>query len=244
MALAAMLTMAPVCLAADSSGAPGQGSLGGGFGFSSFLADGDYTLSRDGTGTGRDVWKTRDASSRFAFAADLRYQASKHVRWQLSPGFLWAGYNKRAPIPFRTNTSPTDSLKGKVLTLMLPISAQIQLCQRTKNWMFHEGAGPGIYRIWLEQNRRVIKDPVTKKLHVGFYPGGSAEIGAEYFLKSQTAVSIEFTATSHFAFAQRDEQFVSGFDSNVWTAEGRIGVNYHFDPRALHKNTGKAAPKK
>jgi len=211
-------------------GIPGQGSLGGGAGFSRFLADADYTMARDGGGTGRDLWGTRDAAMRFAFAANIRYTMSKHWRWQVSPGFLWTGYQDNSKAPFRTAYFPADSLKNEYLTLVLPISVQLQMLQRTHGWLIHEGVGGGAYRVWIEQNRHVVKDPVSRRLHRGFYPGVSGEIGAEHFLKALQSVSLEFTAASHLVFAERDEQFPLGFNSNVWTSELRFGANYYFTP--------------
>lgn len=258
-ALFALLTVAPACLAADEPtpgaaagtpaaeasttppadpprfGIPGQGSLGGGLGLSRFMADGDYTHTRDGRGTGRDVWATRDAAMRFAFAANLRYTMSRRLRWQVSPGFLWTGYKENSRAPFKTAYFPNDSLKDGYLALVMPATAQVQLLQRTKNWLFHEGVGGGAYRVWLQQNRRVVKDPVSRRLHKGFYPGFSAEFGAERFLRAMPSVSLEFSAASHLVFAGRDEQFPSGYNSNVWTAEARFGANYYFNPRAQRK---------
>lgn len=209
---------------------PGRASLGGSGGLSRFLADADYVKSRDGGGTGRDLWGTRDAAMRFAFAAHLRYAWSNRFRWQVSPGFLWTGYKDHAKAPFATDYFPGDSLKGKYLTLVMPVQAQIQMLQRTKGWLLHEGVGGGLYRVWVEQDRHLVKDPVTKRLHTGFYPGLTAEIGGERFLKSMPAVSLEWSAASHLVFAERDEQFPSGFNSNVWTAEARFGANYWFNP--------------
>jgi len=281
-ALFALLTLAPVCLAADEPtptpaadttqattpattpetpapapvvaptpapaaaaptpppdapkyGIPGQGSLGGSIGLSRFHADADYTHTRDGGGTGRDLWSTRDAAMRFAFASSIRYTWSNRMRWQVSPGFVWTGYKENSRAPFKTAYFPNDSLKDEYLTLVMPITAQVQLLHRTRTWLWHVGAGGGAYRVTVEQGRHVVQDPVTKRLHRGFYPGATAEIGAERFLKSLQSVSLEFTATSHLVFAERDEQFPSGFNSNIWSSEVRFGANYYFDPSANRK---------
>ena len=260
-ALFALLAVVPVCLAADETapvtpavappaetpvapaadapryGIPGQASLGGGAGLSRFMADGDYTHSRDGGGSGRDLWGTRDAAMRFAFAVNLRYTMTKHLRWQVSPGFLWTGYKENSPAPFKTAYFPNDSLKDEYMTLVMPAQAQIQFLHRAKNWLFHEGVGGGMYRVWIEQDRHVVKDPISRRLHRGFYPGLSAEFGAERFLKGMPSVALEFSAATHLIFAGRDEQFPSGFNSNVWTSEFRFGANYYFNPRAQRKTS-------
>jgi hypothetical protein len=223
-------------------GNPGQASLGGGLGLSYFLGDADYTKERNGPPGDRDVWDTRSAKMRGAFAANLRYTASNRWRWQISPGFLWTGYKDNARAPFRTDYFPNDSLMGNWLTLVMPAHAQIQMLHHIGPWLIHEGVGGGAYRVWIEQDRHVVKDPVTKKLHRGFYPGVTGEIGAERFLKAMNSVSLEWTAASHLIFATRDEQFPSGFNSNVWTAEVRFGANYHFNPTAA-KKAGSSATK-
>jgi hypothetical protein len=259
-ALIALLTVASACFAADppaanlsaaalpeakfEPGGPGTSAIGGDLGLSYFIADADYVNSRDPNGQGRDMWKDRDAGMRFAFSAKFRYTWSRHWRWQVSPGFLWTGYKDTAPAPFRTENFPDDSLKGSWLTLVMPVSAQIQWMQRSKTWIYHEGLGPGVYRVWVEQNRKVVKDPQSRKLHSGFYPGATAEFGVERYLKSLSAVSLELTLATHFVFAQRDEQFPLGFNSNVWTSELRFGANYSFNPRAAKKSGTKPAEKK
>jgi hypothetical protein len=219
-------------------GGPGLASLGGGAGLATLLADGDYTNSPP---TPDGKYGDRDVSLRMAFAANFRYTWSKHFRWQVSPGFLWVGYSDKALMPFKTAYFPTDSSKGDILTLVLPVSFQVQMLQRTRSWLFHEGAGPGVYRVWVEQKRHVVEDPTTHKLHDGFYPGFSGEFGAEHFLKSLPAVSLEFSTASHLIFAQRDEQFPNGWNSNLWSLEVRFGANYYFDPTPPKKASSAGA---
>ena len=117
----------------------------------------------------------------------------------------------------------------------MPANVQIQLLQPGKTWVWHEGVGGGLYRVWVEQGRHVVKDPITKRLHSGFYPGFTAELGVERFLKVMPSVSLEWSAASHLVFAERDEQFPSGFNSNLWTVEARFGANYWFNPMAPKK---------
>jgi hypothetical protein len=227
---------------AHVAGGPGLASLGGGFGLGTLLADGDYSNSRETLPDGTGKWTDRDVSLRMAFGAAFRYTWSRHFRWQVSPGFMWAGYSDKAKMPFRTAYFPDDSIKGHVLTLILPVSAQVQLLQRTRSWLYHEGFGGGAYRVWVEQNRKIVEDPVTHRLHKGWYPGVTAEFGAEHFFKALPAVSMEFMTASHLIFAQRDEQFPSGWNSNVWTLEVRAGANYYFNPNPPKHPAGGATP--
>jgi hypothetical protein len=70
---------------------------------------------------------------------------------------------------------------------------------------------------------------VSKKHHRGAYFGMTAELGAERFLHGLTTTSIEGVVSSHLIFAERDEQFPSGFNSNVLPIDLRVCVNYYFD---------------
>jgi hypothetical protein len=226
-ALLALLTTAPACLAAEGEPAhrPGQGGIGGQLGGSYFGVDRMF---------GADWFAdySKWAMPRFSFAGQFRYVHSKHLRWQVSPGFTWTAYKTATEIPFPDLNYPDDQLKVKdnMLVLLLPTTAQLQYVVKRGQWLYHAGAGPGVYRVWVENRRIVLKDPSTFRLHRGPYPGGSFEIGAERFLKSITTTSVEFVWVNHLVLAQRDEQFPNGYNSNLMATELRVGLNYYFDP--------------
>jgi hypothetical protein len=240
-ALLASLTVAAVCLAAEPGGA-GLGGIGGQVGASTFSID--RTLGSE--------WFTdysNGASPRLAFDAHWRYQLSKRWRGQIGVGFTWTGYSSKHdaagvpayPAPFTDPNFPTDGDKSDYLTLLLPVSLQLQYYGRHGLWAYHVGAGPGIYRVWVENHRKVLKDPVSLKLHRGLYPGASGEIGMEHYFKDIPAVSLEFALAGHLAMSQRPEQFVSGINSNVMAVELRFGGNYYFTPGP--RKAPAAAPK-
>jgi hypothetical protein len=227
-ALFALLAGSSACLAADPGYAPHRGAVGGLMGFSKVVADGDYS---------------EGAQPRMAFAANLRYVVNPWLRWQVSPGFLWAGYDHASPLPFEDPNYPGDTTKEEALSLMLPVSAQVQVTQKRGRWVYHVGAGPGVYRVWVENRRKVLKDPVTKRLHRGFYPGVSGQLGAERFLTSLPSTAVEASAAGHWAFADRPEQFPSGFNSAILGIELRVGVNYYFNVGGPAKpKSGSALP--
>ena len=223
----AVFAVAAPCLAADaitpSGMAPGRGAVGGQIGASTFYLDEDYSAG---------------AQPRFAFAGTFRYVAATWLRFQLSPGFTWAAYTNREPVPFPDPNFPGDATKSEYLTLLAPASAQLQLLAYRGGWHYHLGAGPGVYRVWVQNRRKVLKDPDSKKLHRGMYLGGTGEVGVEKFLKSLTSTSAEATVATHLVFAQRDEQFPRGYNSSVGVVEIRVGVNYYFD---LHRAKAKPA---
>jgi hypothetical protein len=223
-AVLALLAIASACLAAEGEPVykPGLGGIGGQFGASSFGADrllggewfGDYS---------------RRSLPRFSFAGEFRYVRSRHWRWQVSPGFTWTAYKPGTTLP-STDLNPSDGAKDDVLVLLLPVSAQLQYVMKRGRWFYHAGVGPGAYRVWVENRRDVYKDPKTFRVHRGLYPGGTFELGAERFLKGITTTSVEFAWVNHLVFAQRDEQFPSGYNSNLMATELRVGLNYYFDP--------------
>lgn len=224
-AVTALLTVASACLAAegDPSYKPGMGGVGGQLGASYFGVDrmignswfGDYS---------------HGAMPRISFAGQFRFVQSRRIRWQVSPGFTWTAYKTATVIPFPDPNQPETRVKDDMLTLMAPISAQVQLVTRRGQWLYHAGVGPGVYRVWVQNDRKVLKDPATFKLHRGVYPGATFEIGAERFLRRITTTSVGFTWVNHLVLAQRDEQFASGYNSNLMATELRIGLNYYFDP--------------
>jgi hypothetical protein len=215
--LAAMLTAAPVCFAADPGYAPSKGGIGGQIGGSTFAFDRSFQKTDYSHG----------AKPRFAFAAHFRYTVNPSFRWQVSPGFTWAGYD-RVPPPMIDPRVPDDPDKHHYLVLLMPVSAQAQLTRRDGAWLTYLGAGPGVYRILVENQRHYVKDPVTFRFHRGFYAGATAQLGVERFMTSMPSVSLEFAITSHLVLAQRDKLFPSGFNSNLTATEGRIGINYYF----------------
>jgi hypothetical protein len=229
-ALLALLAAAPACLADDVFGVtPGKGGIGGGLGGGWVISEKDYSSG---------------AQPRFSFAGQLRYVASHHWRWQVSPGFTWAAYSVGSKAPFRDPQFPADSTKDQYLTSVVPISAQIQFLKASRSWLYHLGVGPGLYRVWIQNRRKVLRDPVTNDLHRGLYPGLTVELGGEDFLKTLTTTSIEATATYHLVFAERNDQFPSGFNSKLSAVELRLGINYYFDLTHPKSNQPAGVPAK
>lgn len=240
--LAQDVVLPPVPAAPDSAGAPAaaasastptpmhlvkRASFGGLLGWGTVLADADYSSRRDAAG----AFGSADTRSRPAFGATFRYQMTPWLRWQIAPGYLWVGYQQDSPIPFVDRNYPSDATKEKMLTQMLPASFQVQVTRLSGRWLYHLGAGPGLYRVWVQNRRKVLADPVSLKRHVGWYPGVSGEIGASRALQSLPSVSVEASLDAHWAFSTREEQFPSGFNAHVFAMGIKVGANYHFDPR-------------
>lgn len=218
-AFLAVLAVASPCLAAGEM-APGRGGIGGQFGGSVFLGDGDYS---------------RGARPRLAFAGHYRYVINGGFRWQVAPGFTWTTYSGAQPMPVPDGNFPQDVSKRTNMTLLLPVSLQLQYLVRHGPWHYHVGAGPGVYRVWVVNRRQVLVDPVSFRAHRGLYAGASGEVGVERFLKALPSTSLELTVAAHWVFAQRDEQFPVGYNSTLAAGEIRLGGNYYFDLGRLKK---------
>jgi len=212
--------------------APGRGGVGGSIGGSWFNASDDYSAG---------------SQIRFDFSGRYRYVFTPKWRFQVSPEFTWSAYSKTEPAPFIDPAFPADTTKEHYLSMLLPVSLELQMTWGKKPWLYFLGFGPGAYRVWVEHHRKVLRDPdpTSLKLHRGVYWGFTAELGAEKFLKSLPNTSIEASLAQHYAFAQRDEQFPSGWNSAVGALALRIGGNYYFEPRLkkepekLPKSAGK-----
>jgi hypothetical protein len=197
----------------DSGAAPGRAAIGAAFGVSQFIADGDYS---------------EGAEPRIASSARFRYVASDWLRLQFAVGHAWTAYGNDQRAPFTDRNFPADSLKNEYLAQVVPMALQLQFLRRGPRWTYHVGAGPGLYRVWLQNRRKVLKDPVTLDLHRGVYPGVSGQLGAERFFAALPSTSIELGVAGHWVFAERDEQFPSGYNSFLATVEATLGVNYYF----------------
>jgi len=178
------------------------------------------------------------ARMRFAFSGHWRYIFTPSLRFQFSPGFTWAHYDDEVPAPFRDLNFPQDSTKQNYLTLIVPMTAQLHFTSRRGAWLYYVGGGPGLYRVWIENRRKVLEDPVTHDLHRGLYLGGTGQLGAEHFLKTLPSTSIEVMADGHYIMAQRDEQFPSGWNNKILNIGVRVGVNYYFHPNPPKKAAG------
>jgi hypothetical protein len=199
---------------------PGRAGIGGGLGGSWIYAQEDYS---------------EGALPRFNFVASFRYQMKPSWRLQISPGFTWNAYTKHTAPPFFNPAKPNETTKQHYLTLLVPISAQIQWTGSGKKWIPHVGVGPGVYRVQVEHDRDDLLDPVTFAVHRGMYLGATLEAGFETYINSMPNTSIELNLTNHFIAAKRDDQFPSGWNSGIANVAFNVGINYYFDLARMKK---------
>lgn len=225
-AMLAVLAVASPCFAGEGMG-PGRGAIGGQFGGSRFLADGDYS---------------EGAESRFAFSGHFRYVVNNRLRWQVSPGFTWSGYSGSVAMPVPDAQAPQDGTKENNLTLLLPMTFQLQLLLHPGKWHFHVGAGPGVYRVWVENRRVVLIDPQSFERHRNLHPGVTGEIGVERFIRQLPSTSVEATVATHWVFSEDLKKFPLGYNTNLVATELRIGANYYFDMSRVSGRPSGLAP--
>jgi hypothetical protein len=225
-ALWAVLAVASPCLAGEGMG-PGRGAIGGQLGGSRFWADNDYS---------------EGAKTRPALNGHYRYVINRWLRWQISPGFTWAGYSGSLPMPVPDRRFPADVTKDTNLTLLMPMSFELQYLIHAGKWHYHVGAGPGAYRVWIENRRKPLEDPVTFVKHRGLYAGLTAEVGVERFTRALPSTSVEACVATHWVFARRDDQFPSGYNSFLGVTELRVGANYYFDMSRLARKSTALPP--
>ena len=206
---------------------PGRGSIGTQFGSSYILTAEDYA---------------RYAQPRLTFQGTYGYVITPSWRWRVNPYFTWNAYRTGQPLPFKDNAFPDELTKDNVLAQVAGANAQVQRTWGRGNWVWHLGAGPAIYRVVVEDHRKVLKDPVTKAWHRGTYLGATAEYGVERFMRSLPNTSLEWTVAYQAAFAKDDSKFPSGYNSSLGAFEFRFGGHYYYDFRTPKKTGGVPSP--
>ena len=203
---------------------PGRGGIGGQFGGSYFFADGDYS---------------EGSQPRLSFIGHFRYVINRHWEWQASPYFTWSGYVSHAVAPYADLNFPSEGTsKQFYLAQIVGVDGQLQWVGGKGRQRWHLGAGPSLYRVVVQNHRRVVKDPVSLELHSSTHMGASAEFGVERFMKRLPNTSLELTAAWHAAFARDNVKFISGWNGRPMLGELRLGGNYYYDFRR-----GKTAPR-
>ena len=195
----------------------GRGAVGGQLGSSYIFTGEEYS---------------EGAQPRLSFIGHFRYVMNKGWGWQVSPYFTWNGYVSRAKAPFTDLNFPTaGNSKQFYLTQIVGASAQLQMSRGSGRQRWHLGAGPALYRVVIQNHRKVVKDPASLELHSGTHLGVSAELGFERFVKRLPNASVEVTAAYHMAFARDNIRFISGWNGAPMLAELRLGGHYYYSFR-------------
>src|SRR5438067_7794779 len=127
---------------------PGNGSIGGSVGVPYFLADHD---TKDGQ------------APRLLGQFHFQYVFTPDLRLSMRFGYGWVGYKDNAPSPYplpRSNGG-FETTKVDMLTNFQPITATLlhSLRAQGKGWVPYVGAGAGLYRLNIVNQRKTIYDP-------------------------------------------------------------------------------------
>lgn len=196
---------------------PGRGGIGGQVGGTYMYAEGDYS---------------EGAQPRPSFVGHFRYVINRRWGWQVSPSFTWAGYVSHANAPFVDENFPNEGLsKQFYIAQLVGVSSQLQWYSGKGRQRWHLGLGPAIYRVVVQNHRKVVEDPITHELHEGMHMGAVAELGVERFLKRLPNTSLELTAAYQTAFAKSDNRWRQGWNGNPAVVELRFGGHYYYEFR-------------
>ena len=223
-------SQAPDSTAARAGALPGRGSIGGEIGTPWIISGGDFS---------------QGAQLRFSLSGHFRYVVSPSWRWQVSPYFGWNAYKSTEPAPFADPNYPNDLTKEHYLTQLVGVGSQLQWTSRPGRTRWHLGAGPAVYRVLLENRRKVVADPATFERHHTTHLGASAQLGVERFLKSLPNTSLQATLAFQTAFAADKDKFPSGWNDSPGAVEIRVGGHYYYDlKRQADQAQGKIGAKK
>ena len=197
---------------------PGRGAIGGQIGSSWIYSEEDYSSG---------------SQPRLSFVGHFRYVINRSWGWQVSPYFTWNGYVSHVDAPFVDPNFPSDGQsKEEYLTQVLGADTQLQwFFKRSARERWHLGVGPALYRVVVENQRKVVKDPVTLERHSTTHLGVNGELAMERFLRRLPNASIELSAAWHMAFARDDVKWVSGWNGAPQLVEFRVGAHYYYDFR-------------
>ena len=229
-AIALAAVSAGLAQAADTAATkgpqPGRAALGGQIGSSYVFSGGDYA---DG------------AQPRLSFAGHFRYQIDRTWGWQFSPEFTWNGYVSHAQAPYLDAHFPGENAsKQRYISQFAGLGAQLQYFGGAPGSRWHIGAGPAIYRVVVQNHRKVVTDPVSKEDLKSAHLGATTEFGIERLLKRLPNTALEATVAWHMVFASDKTKFPSGWNSDPMLVELRLGAHYYYDFRRP-KPAGKGA---
>src|SRR5262245_18339059 len=123
---------------------PGRGGVGGVLGGTLFVSSEDFSTG---------------ALPRFSFDGHWRYQMNTRVRIQVGVAFTWAAYSKDELTPFTDPAFSSETDKEGYLAHLLPVIAHAQWTFGKRPWGYYNGAGPGLYRVMVQHERKVLRDP-------------------------------------------------------------------------------------
>jgi opacity protein-like surface antigen len=185
------------CLSADVTGRAGIGTALGSF---TFISD-EYM---NGNALDSKVYPRLYGQMWFGYAFKPYLAATA------SAGFGWTAY----------------SFDHNRLVTVVPVNFGAEYRLGTGKYVPRAGAGFGVYHWSVLEDRRVLKDAVTREVlrrnDIGIY----GLVGLDYFATPNIAVSVD--VEGHRIFSKDTEDFPSGYGYNDDMAMVKVGVKYFF----------------
>jgi hypothetical protein len=188
------------CLSADVTG---RASIGSALGSLTFISD-EYM-----NGNALDS----RAEPRLYGQIQFSYGFKPYLAATASAGFGWEAY----------------SFDDNRLVTLVPVNVGAEYRLGTGRYVPRVGAGIGVYQWTVLEDRRVLKDAITRQPlrrdDVGIY----GLIGVDYFAIPSIAVSLD--VEGHRIFSKDTRAFPAGYALNDDVLMAKLGVKYFFNPR-------------
>ena len=185
------------CLSADVTG---RASISGTLGTFTFISD-EYM-------NGNAL--NSNAEPRFYGQLGFGYAFKPYLAAAASAGFGWEAY----------------SFSQDRLVTIVPVTVGAEYRLGTGKYVPRAGAGFGLYHWSVLEDRRVLKDAVTREQLMRSDFGVYGLIGVDYFATPKIADS--FDVEGHRIFSADEKDFPSGYGLNDDMLMLKVGVKYFF----------------
>jgi hypothetical protein len=196
------------CFSADVTG---RAFTGGATGTMFYLADDQMNGSKIRAG-GSTLIKS-GVKPRPYGDISFGYVFKPYLSALVTVGYGWEAYN-------------FDRMRVATAT---PVTAGIECRYGTRKYVPKAGIGAGYYVWSVLEDRRVMKDRITREELKRGDPGGYVMVGLDYFVRPDVAIT--WDAVGHYIFSKDTEAFPSGYayDKNLLAI--KLGLRYYFAPQ-------------
>ena len=112
------------------------------------------------------------------------------------------------------------------VTTAKPVTVGVEYRYGTRKYVPKAGIGVGYYVWSVLEDRRVMKDPITREKLQRGNPGGYVTAGLDYFVRP--GISLVCDVAGHYIFSKDIKAFPSGYAYNENLLAIKLGVRYYF----------------
>ncbi|MFH0777193.1 MAG: hypothetical protein V2A71_01045 [Candidatus Eisenbacteria bacterium] len=201
------LLLACLCGQSFSADVTGRAYVGAGAGTLVFIGDDHMTGSAFGGGR----------QTRLYGDLLVGYIVKPNLSVTASGGFGWQAYT-------------FDDMR---VCTVKPITIGVEYRHQIRKFVPRGGVGVGYYLWTVLQDRKVLKDPVTREELARGNVGGYVVVGTDYFMRPTIALCCD--AIGHYILSEDKDDFPSAYALNDQVLILKVGVKYYFSPQKLHK---------